>query len=445
MARTNGKHLTVVGAGHSPGDIVCTDDYMISLDNLTELLAVDRERRLVKVQAGMRLYQLHWHLEQHKLAMSNLGSISEQSIGGFIATATHGSSLNRSILSQAIVELTIVLADSTKVRCSRTENRDLFLAASVSLGALGIIVDVTFEVSDAYDIQSSQSILTFANMLKRWQENDLWEKAEFVRVWWFPYSRKTIVWEGDRILPNSVPHKSPKSWYKATFWAYHVQQALLSCGRLLPSLGPTIERTVFRNQYGSKEGKFGEEVDKSYVSLNMNCLFSQYVNEWSIPLEKGAEACKRLELWLDGKEEEAQIPFSSKGVYVHAPIELRVAKAGEDEAWLSTAWGGAVCYIGVIMYKPYYQAVSYRRYFQAYEYLMNSLGGRPHWAKQHNVPQKVLLTRYPKLKDWLVKRQEVDPQGMFTTDYHHRHLLADRKDELGVFGGMAGRRFKARL
>jgi FAD/FMN-containing dehydrogenase len=177
----------------------------------------------------------------------------------------------------------------------------------------------------------------------------------------------------------------------------------------------------------------------------MNCLFSQYVNEWSIPLKNGIEACRRLHLWLSGKEEESGIPFSSNGIFVHAPIELRVASSYDDDAWLSTAWGGPVCYIGIIMYKPFYQPVPYRRYFEAYEYLMKSLGGRPHWAKQHSMSQRDLLARYPKLPDWLKLRAEVDPNGMFITEYHKRHLLSQESDNLGVYAGMAGRHFKARL
>lgn len=418
---------------------------MMSLDHLSSLLEADPERKLVKFEAGMRLYQVHQHLEALGLGMSNLGSISEQSIGGFIATGTHGSSLKHSLLSQLIVSLTIVLSDGMIKICSVEQNHDLFKAALVSLGALGVIVDVTFRVSDAFDIKSSKHIMSFSNMLETWQRDDLWGRAEFVRVWWFPYSEKTIVWQGDRIEADLEPHKSNKSWYRSTFWAYHMQQALLALGRLRPSSGPTIERAVFRNQYGTEEGLIDESVERSYVSLNMNCLFSQYVNEWSIPLDRGVEACNRLHLWLNGHEEDAKIPFSSEGIFVHAPIELRVADTMEDDAWLSPTCSGPICYIGVIMYKPFYQAVPYRRYFQAYEYLMKELGGRPHWAKQHNMTQADLQNRYPKLQEWLRIREEVDPTGMFTTDYHKRHLLAQGEGDLGNFAGMAGRRYKARL
>ncbi len=444
LARANSKHLTVVGAGHSPGDNVCTTDYMMSLDNLNKVISVDHKSRQITVQAGIRLYDLHRTLEDHGLAMPNLGSISDQSLAGAIATATHGSSLQHQILSSQVVELKIILADGTDRICSASRDTDLFRAALVSLGALGVIVQATVQVSDAFDIQASQHILDFDHMLNLWEADKLWQQAEFVRIWWFPYSGKTILWKGERVEAGRYATKSPKSWFRGMFWAYHVQQALLYLGRFAPSYGPAIERLVFQNQYGWKEGQISDSVEKSFVALNMNCLFSQYVNEWSIPLEKGVEACKRLQYWLNGEEEKSGIPYSSAGINVHAPIELRVAKSSDMDAWLSTAYNGPYCYIGVIMYKPYFAPVPYRRYFQAYEYLMKELGGRPHWAKQHNMTKAQLVDRYPKLNDWLTLRQQVDPTDMFVTEYHRRHLLNSYPDEeVGVLEGSRGRRFKA--
>lgn len=44
----------------------------------------------ITVEAGMKLHQLHEYLEFHEMAMSNLGSISDQSVAGLMSTATHG-------------------------------------------------------------------------------------------------------------------------------------------------------------------------------------------------------------------------------------------------------------------------------------------------------------------------------------------------------------------
>lgn len=54
---------------------------------------MDERGCTVTVEAGMRLKELNQHLDRHNLALSNLGSISEQSVGGAVATAIHGTGL----------------------------------------------------------------------------------------------------------------------------------------------------------------------------------------------------------------------------------------------------------------------------------------------------------------------------------------------------------------
>ncbi|BFZ54874.1 D-arabinono-1,4-lactone oxidase [Savitreella phatthalungensis] len=445
-ARTTKQQVTAIGAGHSPGDIACSDSIMISLDAMCKVVAVDAKRRYVTVEGGMRMNQLHKVLDSRGFALENLGSISEQSVAGMLATATHGSSLRRSILGQCVKGLKLVTAQGEIIDCSTTTNKDVFHAAQVHLGALGIIVEITLAVDDAFDIQSTRSVLTFETMLDEWKAKKLWEAAEYVRVWWFPYSRRAIRWEGARVRPEPSQRCASSSWYRSTLWAYHIHQVLLCVGRLAPRFGPNIERLVFRQQYGACQGKLDTAIQSSQEALNMNCLFSQYVDEWSLPLEMGIEACRRLDLWLSGDDEAARIPFSSEGVFVHAPIELRVATGQEEgEAWLSTSYGGPTCYIGVIMYKPYGFSVPYRRFFQAYEYLMRDLGGRPHWAKQFDVGPRGLSDMYPKFHDWLAVRRRLDPTGMFANAYHQRHLLGDQESGLGNLAGMSGRKWKARL
>jgi len=75
---------------------------MMSLDNLNKVLSHDLDRRRITVQAGMRLYQYLAELEKRGWSMDNLGSISDQSIAGAIATCTHGSSLHHGPISAQV-------------------------------------------------------------------------------------------------------------------------------------------------------------------------------------------------------------------------------------------------------------------------------------------------------------------------------------------------------
>ena len=64
----------------------------------------------------------------------------------------------------------------------------------------------------------------------------------------------------------------------------------------IPRLTPFVEKFVFGQQYGEVEtlGKGDIAVQNSVEGLNMDCLFSQFVNEWSSPLNSGPEILTEL-------------------------------------------------------------------------------------------------------------------------------------------------------
>ncbi len=61
-------------------------------------------------------------------------------------------------ISQQIVDITILDSTSKLRKCFSTENPDLFGAAQLSLGKIGIIVYVTIRTVPAFQIHSTQGI-----------------------------------------------------------------------------------------------------------------------------------------------------------------------------------------------------------------------------------------------------------------------------------------------
>ena len=117
-AARDGLRVRVAGAGHSFSDIACTDGLLIVLDRFQRVLDVDRESRLVRVQAGITIAQLNARLAEHGLALENLGDIDVQSIAGAISTATHGTGARLRNIPSQVAELTLVLADGSTLECS---------------------------------------------------------------------------------------------------------------------------------------------------------------------------------------------------------------------------------------------------------------------------------------------------------------------------------------
>ena len=381
------------------------------------------------MQAGIRLHDLGIKLKAHGLAMPNLGSIDHQSIAGAIGTATHGSSTRHGILSQSVRALKIMLANGRTVSCSAERNKQLFRAALVSLGALGIIIEVTFETVPAFNIEWAQSLHPLDEIISDW-EDDLWTMKEYTRVWWMPYAKRCIRWRADK---TDKPHNPPTAnWWTGKI-GFHTYQLLLYCAQWVPRMLPLLERFVIDVQYGFKEGTGSTAVQEGRTGLLMNCLYSQFVNEWAIPLGSGPESITRLSSWLNGDEAASGIPFSSKGVYVHAPIEVRVSDTSTTvpRPYLdNTMPDGPTLYLNATLYRPYNSDPPCRaRYYEAFEWLMKEMGGRPHWAKNFaHVTREDVWRMYPEMDDWMHVRNEVDPDGMFVGEWHRRLLIPQERE-----------------
>lgn len=394
---------------------------------------MDKEKCVVVMQSGIRLFAVGEELDTVGLAMPNLGSINDQSIAGAISTGTHGSTLKHGILSASILQLKIMLANGKMETCSPTQNAELFRAALISLGALGIIVEITFQAVPAFTLAWKQVVDTDLSMFNSWNKN-LWTQTEFVRVWWFPYTRRSVVWTAEKT--ELAPRPPPKSYYDA-WLGFHIYHNLLYAAQYIPRMLPWIEWFVFGMQYGFPNGSTTSAIQPSRQALLMNCLYSQFVNEWAIPLHKGPEALRRLSSWLNHLAPEDPdyvphgIPYSADGLWVHAPVEVRVTETSNSTTPRPhldpTCSEEATLYLNATLYRPYDMDPPCRaRYYQGFEYLMRELGGRPHWAKNFDANGKDIEEMYGnKLLEWRKIRNDADPEGMFVGEWHRRYILGE--------------------
>jgi D-arabinono-1,4-lactone oxidase len=463
LARKCRRRVVTIGSGHSPSDLTMTSSWMVRLSNLSRVLRVERyptekgpdpikdTKRYggrVLFQAGISLEQLNIIANEQGLTLPNLGSIHIQSVAGAIATGTHGSSLRHGLLSQNIRGLRIVLADGRAVWCSPSDNSDLFRAALVSLGGLGIITELEMELAPSCNIEWTQSWEPMSSVLESWKTT-LWTSDEYVRCWWMPYLKRMVVWKARKTTKEVMPAKA--SWYGGRL-GYHFYHTCLTLAHYFPRFLPTIEWFVMGMQYGFTTGATTSAVEPQRTGLLMDCLYSQWVNEWAIPLRHGPEAITRLSAWINGSDVEVSgIPFSNAGLYVHSPIEVRVAD-GSTSTTNPRGFLDPSCeseptlYLNATLYRPYGLDPPCReRYYEAFEYLMKELGGRPHWAKNFStVDHQQIKKMYGKNLDrWQAVREEVDPEGMFVGAWQRRLLLgggeerAEGRTKEGANAGVA--------
>lgn len=429
LARRCRRRLVVVGSGHSPSDLTCTSSWQMNLDRFNRILSANRETGVVTFESGISLHDLGVELGKLGLSPPNLGSIDNQSIAGAISTGTHGSSLQHGLLSQSISSLSLVLANGHLVRCSASSDPSLFRAALVSLGAIGIITEITFTAVPDFNISWEQSLHPLSEALETW-DSTLWTSAEYSRVWWLPYMKRAVFWRGTRSNERACPPK--KSYYGGRL-GFHTYHSLLLLAQYIPPILPWVEWFIFGMQYGFKPGTItSTAIQPAREALLMDCLYSQFVNEWALPLEQGPEAITRMSAWINGDDATARIPMSSKDVWVHCPIEVRVSDtttsrnvSGTRPFLDPTCAHGPTLYLNATLYRPYGKDPPCRAtYYEAFEWLMRELGGRPHWAKNFTEDSSNEIAKMygEDMREWMKVRNESDPDEMFVGEWHRRNL-----------------------
>jgi len=156
VAIGTGTTVKPVGSGHSFTSAAATTGMRLDLSGLSGLVSLSRASKLIRVKAGTQLSLLNLELARQGLAMPNLGDIDVQTVSGALATGTHGTGKGYGCLSTFVVELELVTGTGEIVRCSRDQNAELFMAALVGIGAVGVVTEVTLRGVDAFVLHADE-------------------------------------------------------------------------------------------------------------------------------------------------------------------------------------------------------------------------------------------------------------------------------------------------
>ncbi|MDQ3476642.1 MAG: FAD-binding protein [Actinomycetota bacterium] len=396
-----GSRVKAIGSGHSFTAIGVTDGIQVRLGRLADLLSADRSTGLVTVEAGMPLHRLNGELAERGLALRNLGDIDRQTVAGAISTGTHGTGQRLGGLAAQVRALQIVLADGSVVTCSATEHPELFSAARVGLGALGILATVTLQAEPAFALRAQERPMSLPSVLG--DLDALVADNDHFEFFWFPHTDTTLTKCNNR-LPARTPLQPlgrRQSFVQDELFSNGVFGLACGLGRLRPALIPRINAAT--------AGSLGHRTyaDASYKVFVSTRRVRFVEMEYGVPAEAVRAAIEGIRRVIDMHD-----------LRVSFPVEVRFTAA--DDIPLSTASGRASAYLAVHMYK----GQPYDTYFRAVEAVMRDLDGRPHWGKVHYQDADSLAARYPRFHEFLAVRDTVDPRGRFANAYLDRVLGA---------------------
>ena len=149
VARSERVHA--VGTRHSFSDCADGDGLLIALDRLDPDLVLDEAAGTATVAASTRMGDLGRSLDEAGWALANLASLPHISVGGAVATGTHGSGDRLGTMSSQVRGLEIIGADG-ELRTIGADDDDL-AGSVVAMGALGVVTRLTLAIEPTYTIR----------------------------------------------------------------------------------------------------------------------------------------------------------------------------------------------------------------------------------------------------------------------------------------------------
>jgi alditol oxidase len=377
--------VRALGTGHSFNRIADSDEDMVSVAGLPPHAVIDADRATVTVTAGMRYAEVAEALRGSGFALANLASLPHISVAGAIATGTHGSGDTLGALATAVAGLRMVGPQGDVVELSRHADPENFPGAAVSLGALGVVVDVTLDLVPSYTVSQyvyeGLSLSTVAGSF-----DDVFGSAYSVSVFTDWNTDDAAAWlkvkqqEGPQ-EPNDGPIPGP-AWLGArpAPAARHPVPGMSAshCSQQLGVPGPWHERLPhFRPEFTPSNG---EELQSEFL----------------LPRSAAPAAIGALRTLGPVLRPALQIS------------EIRTVAA--DALWLSPAYGRDTV---AFHFTWIDDAQAVAPALAAVEERLIALAGRPHWGKLFGTPLDQVAAGYVRAVEFRQLMLSHDPEGKF--------------------------------
>ena len=157
------------GSGHSWSAVADVPNGGLRIDtrDMSRLLWWSSEKNTagtVCVQPGMSVRCLVQALQCRGVCLPCLPILLQQTIGGAVSTGSHGSSLMYGSLSDQIVGLVLVTLAGKKIVLNSHQHSDLFKAATLGCGRLGVLTEIQLKVVPMYSIAKKEIQIDMTNI-----------------------------------------------------------------------------------------------------------------------------------------------------------------------------------------------------------------------------------------------------------------------------------------
>jgi len=374
-----------VGAGHSFTGLAPTTGALISLDAMSGIVGWEGDEAIVRT--GTRLGALGPMLAEKGRALPNLPDINKQSLGGALGTATHGTGAKIRALHGDVTALRLITPSGRVIDADARNNPEVFQAARVSLGSLGVISQVRIKTSANRRLRRRVWLEpldeALANAEARWAQH---RNFEFYAV---PFTGLAANISHDETDDPALPRGPDQDT--------EFLEALKGLRNLLGFATP-VRKAAAKALLSTAKPETAVDEGWKLLSTERPVRFNEM--EFHLPVENQLKALAEVVRTIEKERPD-----------VFFPIEAR--RIAADDAWLSPFQGGPR---GSVAVHAYYRD-DFSFLYSLVEPIFRRYDGRPHWGKLHTLRGQQLAAIYPRWSDFLAVRQDLDPEGRMLNPY----------------------------
>lgn len=409
-AASEGRRISIAGARHSMGGHTLSPG-SLTLDMLPfRHMALDEKNRVLTVGAGARWSEIVPFLDAHGLAVAVMQANNDFTVGGSLSVNCHGWQPAAPPISSTVQAIRLITPDGRILRCSPTENTELFSLALGGYGLFGVILEAELRVVPNAFYRAKSEAVAMADYAKRFRELSTSKGAGLA------YGRLSVA--PDFFLRDAV-----------ITVLRHEETDRSVANTLTPQTPDNLKRLVFRGSVGSTYGKnlrwrlerrFGETAgallsrnqimnEPSEWFSNRDPVATEVLHEYFVPQAKVAEFVERIRPVL----------------LEHRPdlLNITIREIRKDEVTL-LRYAREDIFALVMLFHQGLDATSEDAMRSLTRALLNEalacdgtyyLPYRPHATREQ------FHRAYPMATEFFAKKKQLDPASIFSNEFFRNY------------------------
>jgi len=286
--------IAIMGKQHSQGGHTLIHKAMeLNMLPFNKILDINTQKKQVTVQSGIVWGDLQKAINPYNLAIKSMQSPNIFTVGGSMSVNAHGDDFRSGSVGNSIVDFHILLADGQRVHVTPTTQPDLWASVIGGYGLLGIVTDVTLQLTDNNWLLSEYHETELSNFPSYFVEKIL--KQKDVALFYahlnitagprFLRDMYVITYKDTHLLPEKVVALgNPDKWNKVLTPIFNLSRQ----SKLGKKSRWNTEKLIFSKIYNNHLVTRNNAMEKPvrFASDHLKAGHADWLQEYFIPLDK---------------------------------------------------------------------------------------------------------------------------------------------------------------